>query len=369
VHRNPAEWLDLWSVVKSFDSRVYSVNDYKEWEANGQLILSPRFQRREVWSDTARSYLMDTIVRGKPVPKIFLRQQIDPKTGRSTREVVDGQQRLRTILSYLRDGLTIRSSHNKDYGGLYFSQLEEDQRIALLSYELSTDLLINVSDSEVLDIFGRLNSHAVVLNEQEKINANHFGPFKRLADDLAHDYFQYWVENRILTETSVMRMADVSLTADLVIAMCEGIRSKKQIRAFYAEYEKDFKHDVDDMRRRFDSTLQTIQALYPEGIRRSEFRRVHLFYTLFTAIYEVTFGLPEFRSGPTGRIEPNSERVRYRLDRIDEIFAAKDPAELQKSERQFLADSRRATTDASVRERRTAYLVDLILDRLPASDR
>ena len=85
--------------MKSFDSRVYSVGDYREWSESGQLVLSPRFQRREVWTETARSYLMDTIIRGLPIPKVFIRQIIDPSSGKSVREVVDGQQRLRTILS------------------------------------------------------------------------------------------------------------------------------------------------------------------------------------------------------------------------------------------------------------------------------
>lgn len=85
--------------MKSFDSRVYSINDFVEWEKQGQLKLNPFFQRRPVWSDKAKSYLMDTILRGKPIPKIFARQTINITTKQSVREIVDGQQRLRTILS------------------------------------------------------------------------------------------------------------------------------------------------------------------------------------------------------------------------------------------------------------------------------
>lgn len=349
--------------MKSFDSRVYSVNDYKEWYDSGQLVLSPRFQRREVWTDTARSYLMDTIVRGKPIPKIFLRQIIDPTTGKSTREVVDGQQRLKTIMAYLRDGLTIKSSHNKDYGDLYFSQLNDEQRMSLLSYELSTDLLINMSDPEVLDIFGRLNSHAVVLNDQEKINANHFGPFKQLADELAHDYFAYWIENKILSESNVMRMADVSLTADLLIAMCVGIRAKKQIKSYYSEFEKEFNFDKDDLRQKFEANLRFIQLIFPEGVRNSEFHRVHLFYTLFTAVHSVNYGLPQEKFTwdifPKGYFD-HPERVRYRLDEVDQIFDTTASRELNAAEKEFLADSRRATTDAAVRVRRTDFVVRLL---------
>ena len=43
--------------MKNFDSRTYSINDFLEWHDNGQLQLSPRFQRRSVWTDQARSYL------------------------------------------------------------------------------------------------------------------------------------------------------------------------------------------------------------------------------------------------------------------------------------------------------------------------
>ncbi len=60
--------------MKNFDSRAYSINDFVEWNNNKQLTLNTSFQRRSVWSDTARSYLMDTIVRGKPIPKVFIRQ-------------------------------------------------------------------------------------------------------------------------------------------------------------------------------------------------------------------------------------------------------------------------------------------------------
>ena len=55
----------------------------------------------------------------------------------------------------------------------------------VLTYEISVDLLINLPDADVLDIFSRLNSYAIVLNEQEKINvANHFSAFKLLADQI-----------------------------------------------------------------------------------------------------------------------------------------------------------------------------------------
>ena len=81
-----------------FNTRNYSVRDFEEWNSRNELVLQPKFQRRDVWSDKARSYLMDTIIRGKPIPKIYMRQDVNPKTRRAVREIVDGQQRLKTVL-------------------------------------------------------------------------------------------------------------------------------------------------------------------------------------------------------------------------------------------------------------------------------
>jgi hypothetical protein len=59
--------------MKNFDSRTYSVNDFLEWESRSQLELNPRFQRGPVWSPAAKSFLIDTMLRGKPIPKIYMR--------------------------------------------------------------------------------------------------------------------------------------------------------------------------------------------------------------------------------------------------------------------------------------------------------
>ncbi len=189
------------SLMKNYDSRTYSINDFVGWDRQKELELNPIFQRRPVWSDKAKSYLMDTILRGKPIPKIFIRQKVNVSTKTTVREVVDGQQRLRSILSFIKDGFVISRQQNREYGGIHFSQLDEDVQAQVLSYEISVDLLINLPDAEVLDIFSRLNSYAIILNEQEKLNANHFGPFKVLADEIGRKYLEYWKNQKSYQQT------------------------------------------------------------------------------------------------------------------------------------------------------------------------
>lgn len=347
--------------MKSFDSRAYSIHDFVEWDAQKALELNPVFQRRAVWSDKAKSYLMDTILRGKPIPKIFMRQKINVSTKSAIREVVDGQQRLRTILSYIKDGFKVSKQQNPEFGGLLFSQLPEEVQSQILSYEVAADLLINLPDAEILDIFGRLNSYAVILNEQEKINATHFSAFKVLADKIGYKYNEYWTKQKILASRQVLRMQEISLVADLLISLIEGIKSKKQIKTFYTRYEREFDINTEELEGRFDTILTFISLLYPEGLSNTDFTRVHLFYSLFTAVGHCLYGLPGM---PLAQVRFSDqaaiEKARNGLDRVGGIFETADVAELSRPERQFIQDSRRATTDEAVRARRTSFLVGLM---------
>jgi uncharacterized protein DUF262 len=349
--------------MKNFDSRTYSINDFLEWNDKKQLQLSPKFQRKAVWTDDAKSYLMDTIIRGKPIPKIFIRQTINVENRQSIREVVDGQQRLRTILSFLNDGFFISKKHNERFGGYYFSQLsniDQDIQSTILNYEISVDLLVNLPDREILDIFSRLNSYAVLLNDQEKINANHFSAFKILVDTLSHKHNDFWLENKLLTHQNILRMGDISLVADIVIAMCEGIQSKKQIKPYYAKYEKSFDFDSDTIEKEFDEVIALVKLVFNEGIKNTPFKRIHLFYTLFTSFYHTKFGLKNFDKDRRPIEQNKFERIKNSLTGLNELFETTPIQNVSATQSQFLEDSRRATTDTKVRVRRAEFIIDII---------
>ena len=127
----------------------YKVSDFVTWAKGRTLILSPSFQRRSVWPKGANSFLMDTIVRGLPIPIIFLRdQKTDLETLEPKREVVDGQQRIRTVLAFIaprllknfdpnRDDFTIKKTHNKDLAGRTFKDLPQEVKQSILDYHSS----------------------------------------------------------------------------------------------------------------------------------------------------------------------------------------------------------------------------------------
>src|SRR5690349_2295677 len=76
----------------------------------GRLILSPYFQRELVWRDTHKRDFIDTILQGFPFPLIFIsRGKIDVERMQATSMLVDGQQRLSTIMDYLNDVFQVDS--------------------------------------------------------------------------------------------------------------------------------------------------------------------------------------------------------------------------------------------------------------------
>ena len=162
--------------MKNFDTRTYSISDFSEWNNTGLLVLSPDFQRRSVWSDKAKSYLIDTILRGKPMPKIIITQEL--KGAKNIRVVVDGQQRLRAILEYLNGDFKVSKAHNEQYSKYTFEALPDELQRDFLKYELGVDLLFDTPYQELLDIFARINSYTVKLVPQEIYNAKYLGFFK-----------------------------------------------------------------------------------------------------------------------------------------------------------------------------------------------
>lgn len=220
-------------------------------------------------------------------------------------------------MSYVKDGFPVSKLHNVEYGGTLFSQLPEDVQTQVLNYEVSVDLLINLPDAEILDIFGRLNSYAQVLNEQEKINGTHFSAFKTLADKIGYKYNEYWIRQNILVERSILRMQEISLVADILISMLVGIKSKKQVKKYYDIHEKTLDIDLSYLENKFDDVIIMIGKLFPEGVKNTEFKRIHLFYSLFVTVAHCLSNIKHLNAPHVPLIDVASiERARNGLDRV-----------------------------------------------------
>lgn len=349
--------------METYKPRTFIINDFRQWHENRELVLAPEFQRRKVWTDKARSYLIDTILNGFPIPAVYVRQKIDLKTKKTIREVIDGQQRITAILDYLSDKFAVLKVHNKKYGDLTFSELPNEVKEKFLDYDLSIGFLVGADDSDVLEVFARINSYTIVLNPQEKLNAEFSGKFKQVVFILGRDHLEFWRRNRILTNYNIMRMKEAELSTDLVIAMIDGIRDRKKIKLYYKKYDDEFPYE-EKVINHFKKCIDTIAEIFEGNLIESPFRTTTLFYSLFCAIYDLIYGLPD-SDLPNIQIKKDMYKyIRNALFRLEKELTAKEPSP---EYFEFKDASTRHTTDQSRRQIRHQTIVNEILKELNIS--
>ncbi|WP_284877309.1 DUF262 domain-containing protein [Brevundimonas sp. MEB006b] len=321
----------------------FTVAQYIGWMRSGELELNPNFQRRSVWKPPAKSYFIDTVVRGLPIPIIFLRERTDLNTLRTLREVVDGQQRLRTLFSYIapdlvpgfvvdRDGFTVSKVHNSDIGGLAFGELSASLREQIISYQISTHVLpASTSDAEVLDMFRRMNASGVKLNAQELRNAKFFGHFSQTSKTLSTSYLETWRNWRIFNESDFARMKEVEFVSELLMLTERGIQEKTQpsIDATYKRLDNDWA-EMPFILSAFEETMNTISSFAGGYIARSAFRNSAVFYSLFAALLDLRFGPVVNRTRRRENL-PQRPDLEDRLRSISRALDARDqlPPEVQ----------------------------------------
>lgn len=345
--------------MKNFDTRAYSIADFLEWHRNDLLELSPDFQRRAVWSPKAKSYLIDTIVRGRPIPKILISQKL--QGSRNVRTVIDGQQRLRAILEFVNGDFVISRAHNRALAGKTYDAILEKQRTEFLKYELGVDVLFDTDYETLLDIFARINSYTVTLNKQEKLNAKYLGYFKQAAFKSGSKYVDYFLRASVLSKAKVARMAEAELAGDMLVALIGGVQTNKTLEQFYKKYE-DRAGPIEKAITRFDKIMSYIGTTYsPEDIHDTNWSRIHLFYTLFTAIGHCLFGLDALNHSLRCNLtEKKTGKMRVCLDEIsatyDRVADALDDPDTPKDYREFITLSRRGTTDTIARVKRAEFV-------------
>lgn len=351
--------------MKQFDTRSYSIADFLEWNANSLLDLSPEFQRRSVWTRAAKSFLIDTVLRGKPMPKVLLTQSLVGKN--NVRTVVDGQQRIRSILGFVDGAFTVMATHNQEYAGKTFSELDEESQALVLQYEIGVDLLYNVSRADMLDIFARINTYSVTLNRQEKLNAKYLGSFKTSSYGLGFAYVDYFLEASVLTEKNVSRMSEAELASDLLVALVGGVQTVKNIEKYYRQYEEleTVPENLASAIECFRTCMQFAGAIYPaEDLKNTNWSRVHWFYTLFTCIAHSQKSLGGLEELPQPRLSTNT--IQHWRSELDEVSALYDKYTKENEEdvpakyARFINFSQRRTTDTEARRERAKFVLERI---------
>lgn len=309
----------------------YQIADFLEWEQSKRLILNPDFQRRSVWTPGAKVYLIDTILRRLPIPKIYLRQKVNLETRLSYREVVDGQQRLRAIFDFASDRL-VMTKRAGEFAGLRYTTMDADQQEAFLSYPIAVDQLVNATDDDVLEVFSRLNSYTLPLNDQEKRHAKYQGDFKWAVREAARRWSVLWERYKVVSIRERVRMADDQLMAEMFGILINGVTDGGQghITKLYTMLNGDFPQQ-EIVTRQVDETLRYLTDHWQVFLETTSLHNAPHFLMLFAAVVHALFGIPPGDIGADmPKRDPSSlsdhRQVFYNLSTLAEMLDFLDQA-------------------------------------------
>jgi len=163
-----------------------------------RINLNPAWQRGAAWKSPRQALLIDSILRGMDIPKIYLRRT--PPGAVHEYDAVDGQQRLRATWMFEADELALDlidelpPIDGHPVAGVRYSELHPDLKARFDNFQVSVADIVTASPDEISALFSRLQM-GVSLNPAELRNALG-GPLRHVIDAIATSH-PFFLEGRI----------------------------------------------------------------------------------------------------------------------------------------------------------------------------
>jgi len=249
---------------------------WNKWK-RGKLILQPDFQRYFVWDPKKASRLIESTLMSVPLPIIYLSEEEDGK-----QYVIDGQQRLTSFFSFI-DGqfpdtspFTLRGLEvYPEYNKKKYSDLPEKIQDQIRYYQTRVITILPESNKEIkFEIFKRLNTGSVPLNDMELRNCVYRGPYIRLLKRLAEkEDFRYILN----TSEPDKRMRDVELVLRFAAFYHETyLKYKPSMRQFFNSdmdnYQDISEKDQKNLETAFSKSISICRSMFG----KNAFKRFYL---------------------------------------------------------------------------------------------
>jgi hypothetical protein len=331
---------------------------FKKTDDAGDLEIKPLFQRNPVWSDIQKSSLIDTILMELPIPEIYM-QEITGPDGTQKHILVDGQQRIRAVLSFMRGELEIDDQTSK-WNEFSFDDLTDEDKKKVFEYTFVVRVLPGeLREEEVRSIFQRLNKNTTILNSQELRHATYWGSFITLMESLAD--LQFWTDAGIFSANDRRRMLDVEFISELAVAVLNGHQNKKKkLEEFYVLYEQEFPEE-EELRTLFFMVLGEIEQILPE-ISKTRWKKKSDFYSLFLEFAEHAKRLPLTADK---RLEAQTI-LRVFSEQVDQVIRDGNEKNADDRVSAYLKAVEKAASDLGSRKERARILSEVLNKVFPS---
>jgi hypothetical protein len=259
-----------------FDTFDISVKELISMVGDKLIDIAPVYQRQFRWDGARQSKLIESVYLGIPIPSLFMATNRD-----STWEVIDGLQRLSTIIHFAGDdeiramlGLTgslILENLDKleAFNGKRFVDLPQDIQRQFKLKPLKVTTLSDKSDRKVrFDLFERLNTGGVELTPQEIRSCVFRGRFNMFLRDMAiTPAFGKVVNLR-------KRQANDGTQEEFVLRFFAYYHRYKKFDHSVVDFLNDYMRDASENfdyalnQQLFTKTFEELESLFPKGITR-----------------------------------------------------------------------------------------------------
>ena len=307
-----------------------STSDLFRMIVEGELNLQPDYQRKFVWSDGTMSKFIESLLLSIPIPTIFLAENSD-----ETFEVIDGQQRLTTIFAFMMTKLdetkkkelqsSIQDINNlkltgletlKQFNQMSYADMDDDMKRKFNNVSLPVVIIKKDSTEDIkYDIFSRINSGSIKLNNQELLNVMYRGELLKSLNDAA----QKDEVNTVFGNRPVLKKRfgyhEILLRAKVI----EGFIDKDSwtLKKISVKNKKDLEKDY----RTYNGRLNSSILDYLKEYRNDKEEAEKLSKFIADAIYKVdiVFGKEAFI-----RInKPNSSSINKTIAELQLVFLSK----------------------------------------------
>lgn len=170
---------------------TYNLSTLMKWW--GKKLIVPDFQRANVWNIKKASEFVDSILRGLPVPSMFIYDDME----KNRYLVVDGQQRLNSLYSYIKRGMygdsvfRLVGNIHPNWTGRTFEELDQEDKDRLEDTLLNITVMRQIApddgQSSMYLAFQRINTGGIALTAQEIRMAVSYGELARYINQLSAD--------------------------------------------------------------------------------------------------------------------------------------------------------------------------------------
>src|SRR5947207_3903084 len=223
----PETWLPAYEtshkITREMKELIYkpqtkTVLDLVNLYQSARLNLNPEFQRNSVWLSKDRKKLIESILRGYPLPAIFLYHRNN--NGKVIHDVIDGKQRLETIFMFIgvlrgkefkRFKIKTQLKDSSEFLEIDWNYLKRKGKQSMIEmYELSM-IEVDGDIADIIKIFVGINSTGKPLTSAEKQHAQYFkeSPFLKVAANIAEKHKDYFITTGVLSTGQISRMKHI----------------------------------------------------------------------------------------------------------------------------------------------------------------